>query len=71
MTEKEVNIAVVSLHTHWITAEAIKERMFVDVRGTGGQVQKEFEEIGQHFFRIQMMVVFYGLLYVVVEALQR
>lgn len=67
MLKKEIDVSVLSLHTHWITADAIKERMFLDIEDSGGQVPKEFEELGQHFSRIQTMVVFYALLYVVVE----
>lgn len=69
MAEKEIDVGVLSLHTHWITADAIKERVRLDVKGTDGQIPdtKGVAELGQHFSRIQAMVVFYALLYVVVE----
>jgi len=52
---------------HWITADAIKERIRLDVKGGEGQVPKAFEAMGQDVSRMQTMVVFYALLYVVVE----
>jgi hypothetical protein len=67
VAEKVIDVGVLSLHTHWITADAIKERVRLEVKGADGQISKEFEELGQHFSRIQSMVVFYALLYVVVE----
>jgi hypothetical protein len=34
--QKPISIAVLSLHTHWITADAVKERVHLDVKGAGG-----------------------------------
>ncbi|MBI2585731.1 MAG: hypothetical protein HYW28_07640 [Rhodospirillales bacterium] len=65
--KKKIDLSILSLHTHWITADAVKERIRLDVKGSEGQLSRELEALGQHFSRIQAMVVFYGLLYVVVE----
>jgi hypothetical protein len=65
--QKPISIAVLSLHTHWITADAVKERAHLDVKGAGGQIPKELEAIGQHMSKAQTLVVFYALFYVVIE----
>ncbi|MBX9846209.1 MAG: hypothetical protein K2Z80_30835 [Xanthobacteraceae bacterium] len=65
--QKPISISLLSLHTHWITADAIKERMRFNVGGVEGQVPTELEDLGQEMSKMQTMVVFYALFYVVIE----
>lgn len=58
-----------SLHKHWITADAVLERVRLDIpvpKGGAG-VPVDFLAVAQTLSRIQTLAVFYGLLYVVVE----
>jgi hypothetical protein len=43
--QKPISIAVLSLHTHWITADAVKERVHLDVKGAGGAYGEVFTDI--------------------------
>ncbi len=64
--QKPIDIAVLSLHTHWITADAIKVRISLDV-SRDNKISDELNDLGQLRSKMQTMVVFYALFYVVIE----
>jgi hypothetical protein len=65
--QRPISISILSLHTHWITADAVKERIRFDVKSAEDQIPKELEALGQQMSKIQTLVVFYALFYVVIE----
>jgi hypothetical protein len=64
---KVLDPAVVALHRHWLRADAIRVRMRLDAPIPEEHVLTELEVLGQQFSKMQVLEVFYALLYVVVE----
>jgi len=64
------DIRLASLHRYWVTADAIKVRMLLDVPGDP-KMPKSLQDIGQELSRVQTIIVFYGLVYVVIEGFRQ
>ena len=65
--QEPISISLLALHKHWITADAVKERITFDVKVPEDQIPKELESLGQQMSKMQTLVVFYALFYVVIE----
>ena len=63
---RDIDLKLVSLHKHWLTADAIKEFIPKKVGGAGN-IPKEIEPLAELWSMTLRLSVFYGLLYVVVE----
>lgn len=64
---KTVSLPIASLHKHWITADAVKSRMNLEIKVPEGEMPKELIAEAQKWSQMQTMAVFYGLFYVVIE----
>src|SRR5262245_16441076 len=64
---KAVSLAMASLHKHWITADAVKARMNLEIEAPKGGMPKELISAAQRWSQMQTMTVFYALFYVVIE----
>lgn len=64
------DIRFASLYKHWVTADAVRARMLLPLPQDGSNLPPELAEISQTFSSMHALVVFYGLLYVVVEGYQ-
>ena len=67
--QKPISVSLMALHGHWLTADAVNQRIHIDVgqRGKGPQLPDHLEALGQHYSKGLMLTVFYGLIYVIVE----
>jgi hypothetical protein len=67
-SKREVpSLSIASLHKHWITADAVKARMYLEIKAPEGEMPKELVAAAQKWSQMQTMAVFYGLFYVVIE----
>jgi len=70
VTDKADFSKLVSLHKHWITADAVQYHLRQSIKTTGtGQVTPTMglDEIATHLSMFSVLSVWYSLLYVVVE----
>lgn len=65
--QKPINISILALHLHWITADAIREQIKRDLERKSIRKSRTFETAAQQFSTGQTLIVFYALFYVVVE----
>src|SRR4051812_6958426 len=63
---KDVTLSIASLHKHWITADAVKARMNLEIKAPE-DMPKEFVAEAQKWSQMQTMAVFYALFYLVIE----
>jgi hypothetical protein len=64
---KSIDPSLLALHTHWVRADSIKERVRLDIADDGSQLPSELHDIGQQLSKVHALEVLYGLIYVVIE----
>jgi hypothetical protein len=69
MSEKTETYKLVSLHKHWLTADAVQYHLRQSIKSTGAAqlTPPNFDELARRLPEFSVLTVWYSLLYVVVE----
>jgi hypothetical protein len=63
----QIDASLLALHTHWIRADSIKERVGLQIPENGDGLPQSMQELGQQMSKIHALEVLYGLIFVVIE----
>lgn len=63
----QMDVSLLALHTHWVRADSIKERVRLEIAENGDTLPQSMQELGQQMSKIHALEVLYGLIFVVIE----
>jgi hypothetical protein len=63
----QIDVSLLALHTHWVRADSIKERVRLEIPENWDSLPQSMQELGQQMSKVHALEVLYGLIFVVIE----